>query len=156
MDSGIFPWRYSHHTYFRKNIPFHNFTVIVSPLYPHLVVSPISRVHGRDGTSYPGAHTVGACHAERSGFEGAWTDDKLKFDNAYFKDLLNKNWSMETVSGFQILFLSPFFSFIYIYMYMYVIYVCLYVFDLYIYIYMCVYAFMYLFTYIYIYHYISA
>ena len=44
-----------------------------------------------------GAHTVGACHAERSGFEGAWTDDKLKFDNAYFKDLLNKNWSMETV-----------------------------------------------------------
>ena len=86
------------------------------------IISPsgcIPHFHGRDGTSYPGAHTVGACHAERSGFEGAWTDDKLKFDNAYFKDLLNKNWSMETVSGFQILFLFPLFSLIEMYIYIY-------------------------------------
>ena len=27
-----------------------------------------------------GAHTVGACHGNRSGFEGPWTDEKLKFD----------------------------------------------------------------------------
>lgn len=53
----------------------------------------------QDIVALSGAHTVGACHAERSGFEGAWTDDKLKFDNAYFKDLLNKNWSLETVKS---------------------------------------------------------
>jgi len=30
---------------------------------------------------------------------GAWPDGKLKFDNSYFKDLLNKTWTKETVSG---------------------------------------------------------
>ena len=44
----------------------------------------------KDIVALSGAHTVGACHPERSGFEGTWTDDKLKFDNSYFKDLLNK------------------------------------------------------------------
>eukprot|EP00439_Symbiodinium_sp_Y106_P015699 s285_g2.t1 len=45
-----------------------------------------------------GAHTVGSCHLDRSGFDGAWTADKLKFDNSYFKDLLHRSWSSETTS----------------------------------------------------------
>jgi len=45
-----------------------------------------------------GAHTVGSCHLDRSGYEGDWTDQKLKFDNSYFKDLLNKQWQEETTS----------------------------------------------------------
>ncbi|CAK9071320.1 unnamed protein product [Durusdinium trenchii] len=45
-----------------------------------------------------GAHTVGACHLDRSGFQGAWTEQKLKFDNSYFKDLLSKSWTEETTS----------------------------------------------------------
>eukprot|EP00438_Fugacium_kawagutii_P010268 Skav225665 [mRNA] locus=scaffold1924:56810:58009:+ [translate_table: standard] len=53
----------------------------------------------KDIVALSGAHTVGACHAERSGFEGAWTDDKLKFDNSYFKDLLNKKWTLETMKS---------------------------------------------------------
>jgi len=40
-----------------------------------------------------GAHTVGRCHADRSGFEGKWTDDENKFDNSYFVDLLERKWS---------------------------------------------------------------
>ena len=32
-----------------------------------------------------GAHTVGSCHLDRSGFDGPWTEEPLKFDNTYFK-----------------------------------------------------------------------
>mmetsp|Transcript_115601 Transcript_115601/g.331923 ORF Transcript_115601/g.331923 Transcript_115601/m.331923 type:complete len:409 (+) Transcript_115601:95-1321(+) len=42
-----------------------------------------------------GAHTVGKCHPERSGFDGQWTEDHLKFDNSYFKDLINKTFTEE-------------------------------------------------------------
>eukprot|EP01006_Ploeotia_vitrea_P022402 TRINITY_DN54813_c0_g1_i1.p1 TRINITY_DN54813_c0_g1~~TRINITY_DN54813_c0_g1_i1.p1 ORF type:complete len:296 (-),score=37.60 TRINITY_DN54813_c0_g1_i1:83-970(-) len=43
-----------------------------------------------------GAHTIGKCHKERSGFDGPWTDAPLKFDNSFFKDLLKKNWVVNT------------------------------------------------------------
>jgi catalase (peroxidase I) len=45
-----------------------------------------------------GAHTVGMCHADRSGFDGAWTEQPLKFDNSYFVDMLNKKWEPETTA----------------------------------------------------------
>lgn len=35
-----------------------------------------------------GAHTLGRCHKERSGFEGPWTSNPLTFDNSYFTELL--------------------------------------------------------------------
>jgi len=46
-----------------------------------------------------GAHTIGRCHVERSGFEGPWTNDPLKFDNSYFVDMLHKNWTETTSSA---------------------------------------------------------
>ncbi|KAJ6303744.1 hypothetical protein OIU77_017594 [Salix suchowensis] len=36
-----------------------------------------------------GAHTLGRCHKERSGFEGPWTPNPNVFDNSYFKELLS-------------------------------------------------------------------
>jgi len=45
-----------------------------------------------------GAHTIGKCHVERSGFEGPWTADPLKFDNSYFVDMLGKKWEETTSS----------------------------------------------------------
>jgi len=42
-----------------------------------------------------GAHTLGACHADRSGFEGPWTQNPHQFDNSYFKDLLSKKWKID-------------------------------------------------------------
>jgi len=35
-----------------------------------------------------GAHALGRCHKDRSGFEGAWTAEPNTFDNEYFKNLL--------------------------------------------------------------------
>lgn len=40
-----------------------------------------------------GAHSVGRCHLDVSGFEGAWTKEHLTFDNGYFKDLTTKTWA---------------------------------------------------------------
>ncbi|KAI9311789.1 heme peroxidase [Dichotomocladium elegans] len=39
-----------------------------------------------------GAHTVGRCHANRSGFEGPWTTTPTRFSNQFFKQLLNNQW----------------------------------------------------------------
>ena len=36
-----------------------------------------------------GAHCLGGAHADRSGHEGNWTKEPKKFDNTYFKELLN-------------------------------------------------------------------
>jgi len=46
----------------------------------------------REIVALSGAHTVGRCHADRSGFDGPWTADPLKFDNSYFVDMLEKKW----------------------------------------------------------------
>ncbi|KAJ4714158.1 Ascorbate peroxidase [Melia azedarach] len=43
----------------------------------------------KDIVALSGGHTLGRAHRERSGFEGPWTKDPLKFDNSYFVELLN-------------------------------------------------------------------
>ncbi|XP_072954754.1 L-ascorbate peroxidase 1, cytosolic-like isoform X2 [Typha angustifolia] len=43
----------------------------------------------KDIVALSGAHTLGKCHKERSGFDGAWTLNPLIFDNSYFKELLS-------------------------------------------------------------------
>ena len=46
-----------------------------------------------------GAHTVGGCKAERSCFDGEWTEKSRVFDNSYFTDLLTKTYVPETVAA---------------------------------------------------------
>lgn len=46
-----------------------------------------------------GAHTLGRCHKTRSGFDGPWTADPLKFDNSYFSNLLNLEWKPREWDG---------------------------------------------------------
>ncbi|NP_001148710.1 APx3 - Peroxisomal Ascorbate Peroxidase [Zea mays] len=42
----------------------------------------------RDIVALSGGHTLGRAHRERTGFDGPWTRDPLKFDNSYFLELL--------------------------------------------------------------------
>ena len=43
-----------------------------------------------------GAHAVGRCHTDRSGFWGPWTYGEAAFSNDYFKFLLEKKWTPKT------------------------------------------------------------
>jgi len=53
----------------------------------------------RDIVALSGAHTVGGCKQERSGFDGLWTETPFVFDNSYFTDLLEKTYRPETVEA---------------------------------------------------------
>jgi len=46
-----------------------------------------------------GAHTLGRCHVTRSGFDGPWTRNPLKFDNTFFKNLLYLEWRPRQWNG---------------------------------------------------------
>lgn len=39
-----------------------------------------------------GAHNLGRCHADRSGFDGAWVNNPTRFANQYFKLMLSRDW----------------------------------------------------------------
>lgn len=53
----------------------------------------------KDIVALSGAHTVGECKADRSGFDGAWTAEKFAFDNSYFVDMMNEEYTRETVAA---------------------------------------------------------
>ncbi len=46
----------------------------------------------RDIVCLSGAHTLGSCHTNRSGFDGPWTFNPQTFDNSYFTLLLSEKW----------------------------------------------------------------
>jgi len=50
-------------------------------------------------TALIGAHTLGECHKDRSGYVGPWTRDPYGFDNSYFVELLESRW--EVKPGFK-------------------------------------------------------
>ncbi|CAB4415092.1 unnamed protein product [Rhizophagus irregularis] len=46
-----------------------------------------------------GAHCLGRCHKDRSGYEGAWTLTPTKFNNQFYVQLLKKNWSTKELDN---------------------------------------------------------
>lgn len=46
-----------------------------------------------------GAHALGRCHADRSGFEGPWTFSPITVTNDYFKLLFSEKWVWKNWKG---------------------------------------------------------
>mmetsp|Transcript_10316 Transcript_10316/g.23581 ORF Transcript_10316/g.23581 Transcript_10316/m.23581 type:complete len:426 (-) Transcript_10316:1483-2760(-) len=46
-----------------------------------------------------GGHTLGRMHEIRSGYDGPWTHTPLKFNNDYYKHLVEKKWKLKDWSG---------------------------------------------------------
>ena len=46
----------------------------------------------QDIVALSGAHALGMCHGDRSGFIGPWTTTPLSMDNMYFKNLVDMKW----------------------------------------------------------------
>ena len=46
-----------------------------------------------------GAHALGRCHSDRSGFEGPWTFSPTSVTNEFYKLLLNEKWVWKKWSG---------------------------------------------------------
>jgi len=46
-----------------------------------------------------GAHCLGFCHDDRSGFVGPWTDEPYTFTNKYFTYMKDKKWQLKSWDG---------------------------------------------------------
>ncbi|KAI1374448.1 heme peroxidase [Hypoxylon crocopeplum] len=51
----------------------------------------------REIVALSGAHNLGRCHADRSGFDGKWVNKPTRFSNQYFKLLLANDWKKKTL-----------------------------------------------------------
>eukprot|EP00878_Enallax_costatus_P046014 GHUV01055582.1.p1 GENE.GHUV01055582.1~~GHUV01055582.1.p1 ORF type:complete len:153 (-),score=33.92 GHUV01055582.1:18-476(-) len=46
----------------------------------------------RETVALIGAHCLGRCHTDRSGYNGPWTNAPTTFSNLYFQELVNNKW----------------------------------------------------------------
>lgn len=53
----------------------------------------------REIVALSGAHALGRCHTDRSGFKGPWTRAPTTFSNDYFRLLLEENWTVKQWDG---------------------------------------------------------
>lgn len=60
----------------------------------------------REIVALSGAHALGRCHTDRSGFEGPWSFSPTVVSNDYFRLLLDEKWEFRKVLTYP----HPFFS----------------------------------------------
>ncbi len=71
----------------------------LSLFFPFLRSLPHHFPSDREIVALLGAHTVGRCHPDRSGFDGPWTFAPTRFSNLFFKELLNREWTVRQWNG---------------------------------------------------------
>lgn len=53
----------------------------------------------REIVALVGAHTLGRCHTDRSGYSGPWTRAPTTFSNMFFKELKDNKWTKKKWTG---------------------------------------------------------
>ncbi|EMC97442.1 hypothetical protein BAUCODRAFT_33162 [Baudoinia panamericana UAMH 10762] len=53
----------------------------------------------REIVALSGAHALGRCHTDRSGFDGPWTFSPITVTNDYYKLLLDESWDWRKWNG---------------------------------------------------------
>lgn len=53
----------------------------------------------RELVALSGAHAVGRCHRQRSGYEGQWSARPMRFSNELFRNLLHQRWALRRWEG---------------------------------------------------------
>ena len=53
----------------------------------------------REIVALSGAHNLGRCHSDRSGFEGKWVSNPTRFSNTYFRLLMMHKWKRKRLEN---------------------------------------------------------
>jgi cytochrome c peroxidase len=56
-------------------------------------------LNDREIVALSGAHALGRCHTDRSGFSGPWSRAPTTFSNEYFKLMLDEEWTVKKWDG---------------------------------------------------------
>ena len=56
------------------------------------VLTVVCRFNDQEIVALSGAHALGRCHTDRSGFEGPWTFSPSTVTNDYYKLLFDEKW----------------------------------------------------------------
>jgi cytochrome c peroxidase len=98
MGGPVIPWRPG-----RYDAPDDEAKVVPDGRLPDATqgAGHLRAVFGRMGftdediVALSGAHALGRCHADRSGFDGPWTRSPTTFSSDYFKLLLSETWVLK-------------------------------------------------------------
>lgn len=53
----------------------------------------------REMVALIGAHALGQCYPDRSGYSGPWTRARTTFSNLFFQELLENTWTLKRWDG---------------------------------------------------------
>jgi cytochrome c peroxidase len=81
--------------FFRSSIGWGVCGSFLSGFQTHL----FSRFNDQEIVALVGAHALGRCHTDRSGFEGPWTFSPITFSNDYYKLLFDEKWVWKKWNG---------------------------------------------------------